>query len=388
MMLMFVFLTGFEPASSKLKVSCSMPIKLQEYILVSQARFERATLSPQTIASDQTELLREMFMFLWIWVDLNHRRPVKNRLIYSQVQLPLCDRSKVWVLYCIININMLSTRPQNKSFGIRAKLVNHARKIQNQITYLNNPNYCGYCNTPLVYRNHGKFCDHSCASSYTNKQRKPMPQHTKDKIAEAVATTLYKKHSETKILASTRKLSKVQFSECEMCHDAFYVKHHKNIRTNRCTNCKVAIFSKVRTNKCNVCNVVFLKSRYQKYCDDCSPNIRHYRTRAAFKFNVYDYPDKFDLSLIYTHGWYSPNGYNSSNKTPNLSGVSRDHKYSILDGFNNNINPKLLAHPANCDILIHNGVCGNNEKNSASSITIEQLKVLIVEWDNETSVPN
>jgi hypothetical protein len=63
-----------------------------------------------------------------------------------------------------------------------------------------------------------------------------------------------------------------------------------------------------------------------------------------------------------------------------LSGVSRDHLYSILDGYTNKIDPKLLSHPANCRIMVHNGPNGNNSKNSKSSITLEELKIRINIW--------
>lgn len=43
-----------------------------------------------------------------------------------------------------------------------------------------------------------------------------------------------------------------------------------------------------------------------------------YRLDANFKFNLADYSDEFDFTLVKEHGWYSP-----TNKKNNLGGVSR-----------------------------------------------------------------
>lgn len=103
--------------------------------------------------------------------------------------------------------------------------------------------------------------------------------------------------------------------------------------------------------------------------------LRHYRNCCAFNFALNDYPDEFDFELIKKHGWYSP-----SNKGNNLGGVSRDHMYSVKDGFENNVPPELLAHPANCKLLIHNE---NVSKHKNSCITLDELKERIALWDKK-----
>lgn len=83
----------------------------------------------------------------------------------------------------------------------------------------------------------------------------------------------------------------------------------------------------------------------------------------------------FDFSIIEKYGWYSP-----SNKRNNLGGVSRDHIYSVMEGFKNNIDSKILSHPANCQLMIHND---NISKGNKSSITLEELLEKIKEWDKK-----
>lgn len=97
-----------------------------------------------------------------------------------------------------------------------------------------------------------------------------------------------------------------------------------------------------------------------------------YKARCAFKFNVYDYPDKFDLHLVESHGWYKP-----SNKGNNLSGVSRDHMISVKYGFENNVDPEIISHPANCRLMIHSK---NSSKCANCSITLDELLERIEKW--------
>ena len=61
----------------------------------------------------------------------------------------------------------------------------------------------------------------------------------------------------------------------------------------------------------------------------------------------------------------------------NLSGITKDHLYSISDGMKNKILPAIMSHPANCQLLIHND---NVSKNKKSCITIEELLERIENW--------
>jgi len=93
---------------------------------------------------------------------------------------------------------------------------------------------------------------------------------------------------------------------------------------------------------------------------------------SKFDFNVYEYPNKFDLDLIKKYGWYS-----ASNRGNNLNGVSRDHMFSVKDGFKLKISPDIMKHPANCKLMIHKD---NNLKKTNSTITIDELLERIKNW--------
>lgn len=100
--------------------------------------------------------------------------------------------------------------------------------------------------------------------------------------------------------------------------------------------------------------------------------IVRYRQLCEFKFNLKDYPDEFDFSLIEKYGWYK-----AKNRGDNPGGISRDHMYSIKDGFINNIPPEIMSHPTNCKLMRQ---YKNNIKNSKSSITIKELYKRIEDW--------
>lgn len=137
--------------------------------------------------------------------------------------------------------------------------------------------------------------------------------------------------------------------------------------------------------KCKFCmeNIIYEK-RLLRYCSpECCKSYRRkdmtefkiYKAETNFKFNLSDYTDMFDFSLIEKYGWYSP-----SNKKNNLGGVSRDHMLSVKEGFELGIEPKLLSHPANCKLMIHNE---NVSKNKKSSISLEDLIQRIKYFDEK-----
>lgn len=106
--------------------------------------------------------------------------------------------------------------------------------------------------------------------------------------------------------------------------------------------------------------------------------LTDYRLACKFNFNIGDYPDEFDFKLIENHGWYS-----AKNRGNNLNGVSRDHIVSVKFGFENSIDPKIISHPANCQLLRHND---NVSKNKKCSMTIDELLEKIQKWNDRYSL--
>lgn len=165
-----------------------------------------------------------------------------------------------------------------------------------------------------------KFCSRSCSVTHNNKNRQFLDE-TKIKISKTLKS-------------KNKKVEKIRI----------------------CKNCK---------------NVVSYK---KIICEECRINYYNfYRPSSSFDFDINLYKDRFDLSLVEKYGWYSP-----SNKGNNLNGISKDHLFSVKDGFMNKVSIDIIKHPANCRLMIHKH---NQVKNSKSLITLEELLKRIEEWD-------
>lgn len=104
-------------------------------------------------------------------------------------------------------------------------------------------------------------------------------------------------------------------------------------------------------------------------------SLVNYRADCSFKFNLADYPDEFDFTLIESYGWYKP-----KNRGNNLTGVSRDHAVSVRYGFDNNLPAEHLAHPANCVLMQHGK---NVSKGKNITMSYEELLKRIAAWDKK-----
>jgi hypothetical protein len=193
--------------------------------------------------------------------------------------------------------------------------------------------------------------------------------------------------------------------ECPKCHTTFeitrsvdkhgvqkYRKKEKQFCSRGCANghehtpewkehISQTLSKPLVRNLCLQCGVEFYRGKHQKYCSRECVNLsrrlnlmpkRQYRLACRFTFSLANFPDKFDFSLIKQYGWYK-----AKNRGNNLDGISRDHMYSINDGFKNGVSSKILSHPANCKLLRHSE---NLIKMTKSSITLDELKDRIKTW--------
>lgn len=238
----------------------------------------------------------------------------------------ISDKQKYCSYTCrniFVNKNLRDyTKVKNTFFGLFEK------------KYYNNPKKCLKCNGIIPYeKKRNKFCSHSCASSISNtiRQRKPASEIFKTKMS---------------LIAKER------------------VK--KTLNQHYCKNCGEIIFSLRKRSFCdNKCRKEFNKKNTDAF--------QQYKQKCLFTFKLNDYSEEFDFDLIKKYGWYKP-----KNRGNNISGVSRDHKLSIKEGFNKNIDPKIISHPANCELLVHSK---NIAKNKNSSISLEELLIAIEKWN-------
>lgn len=192
-----------------------------------------------------------------------------------------------------------------------------------------NPKRCVKCNSILDYDSkENKFCSSSCSVSFNNIG-KTKSLETKSKISNKLKKT----PTEYNLI-------------CIGCNKEFA---HKRKKKYCCIECK---------------REIYLKSLSEK---------KRYRHKCQFKFSLNDYPDKFDFSIVEKYGWYK-----APNRGNNPTGISRDHMISVDYGWKNKIPSKVIAHPANCQLLPHNE---NFDKREKCSITIEELYNRIENWD-------
>jgi len=261
-----------------------------------------------------------------------------------------------------------------------------------------NTKICKYCHTEFaniegrVFSNHVRWCDNN-----------PNSKNTK-KLANAIRTAFTKRDGKYKnfTVQCNRCSNPVVVCEREKLHPIklkyFCSRSCANTREHTTANknkIRVGVirylekngkeYNKFHVLLCGQCGKQFeSKLKTQIYCGkDCHSFGRRkrdgllstYRRRAAFHFALSDFPDEFDFGLIRKYGWYQ-----AKNHGDNMIGVSRDHMVSVRFGYDHSIDPEIIAHPANCQLMQQSK---NSSKFSMCSLTIVQLLVRIDQWDEK-----
>lgn len=187
-------------------------------------------------------------------------------------------------------------------------------------------NQLSVCLTCSALTKNQKFCSSSCSAIYNNKNR---TEETKIK------------RKNTWLAKCKPKIAKIKIPRKP--------KQRICIRCGRLDE----TFGHFQSDKCMFCN-----------------DSLTYRDACKFTFNIKNYPDEFDLTLLTTFGMFNP-------KT-NQEGVSKDHMLSISYGKLHQIDPIVMAHPANCNLITQSK---NKAKQHNSSITLAELHLRIAAWN-------
>lgn len=193
------------------------------------------------------------------------------------------------------------------------------------------------CKENLFKKDKKYFCCISCANTHK------LNEETKKKISEGVI----------KYLTNNKKQVNGYDKICKMCENTFHTKKKKQVF------CSIECSRKYR-------RIQEIKQKNEKEI---------YKSQTKFKFNLNSYPEEFNFSLIKENGWYK-----ASNHGNNLKGISRDHMFSVDEGYKNNVDPYLISHPANCKLMKHED---NFKKKTNCSITLKELKDRILYWNNK-----
>jgi hypothetical protein len=188
-------------------------------------------------------------------------------------------------------------------------------------------NHCIVCNEETL---NPKFCSHSCSAAYNNLKRKPRTKKSK----EVTSTSLLKLHNKPPKPIITGPYTKIYLCTCKYSGIKWYSPTCKQIHP------------------------------------DLARTKKEYTYSCQFHFGIKLYPNWFTNAseLIKQYGWYSTPG--SRNGVKNLNGISRDHLYSVTDGWINKIPAEIIRHPANCNLIPHTQ---NQSKYKKSTITLDEL---------------
>jgi len=220
---------------------------------------------------------------------------------------------------------------------------------------------CKHCDIPLTKP--GQFCSSSCSCVFNNKRRDP---------------SIYEKGNPKRSETLKKKFNDhVEFFIGPPNPSPDRIKHNNSSRLSKQTerqrkrleeNTKFE-FCKVSFQECSVCHINFLVDGYgkRKYCKKCKENTRNYMTDYYFKFNVFHFPDLFDLDLLKQKGFYGCNGHSGRN---NPDGLSRDHRVSVREAIENKYEKYFIKHPINCQLIPQKE---NLKKYTRSSISYQQL---------------
>ncbi|AQW89010.1 hypothetical protein FDH34_gp435 [Serratia phage BF] len=215
-------------------------------------------------------------------------------------------------------------------------------------------NSCLFC-SKLIHSTK-KFCNSSCAAKYNNSNR------TKEQL-------------QAKAASISKSLSTTYNYVCQLCENE---KTTTDRKRKLCEDCSTKISPHrsrkfVNIRNCPKCNIkeISLGCFRHELCPSCR-TITEYRGLCNFTHDLRNYPNEYDLILLEEHGMFHPK--------KNPKGVSRDHMYSVHDGYHNKVDPSILKHPANCSIMLQTN---NTIKHSTSSITYEELLERIRIWDEK-----
>jgi len=112
----------------------------------------------------------------------------------------------------------------------------------------------------------------------------------------------------------------------------------------------------------------------RKITDQDKLNKVIYREQCQFNLvGIIERVEGFDL--LKKFGMY--------NRRSNKIGVVRDHIISVHYGYKNNIDPKIISHPANCRFIQH---IDNAKKTFKCDISVEELLQKIDKWDREGNI--
>ena len=252
-----------------------------------------------------------------------------------------------------------SSHRSSQSFcNIQCANIFNSEKIKNANIekYNLDPKFCLHCNNQIPYEKRAnKYCSSSCAASQNNHKRAPKSEETIIKLSNSIKEYHKNKPAIVRpVKIAARKIPKKRTMKYALANPS-------------------GPFSKLFHCICQHCGKLSIIKIQRKYCVE-HQNLYSDDIKYKFLFDVYNFPDFFNLDDLKKFGWFSTGG----NKPINLNGMSRDHKVSVNESIRNSYDPFYITHLLNCELMVHKE---NNLKKSKSSITYEELVRIVDEFE-------
>lgn len=205
-------------------------------------------------------------------------------------------------------------------------------------------------------------CSHKCAAINSNKSRSNSGYLVSDKTKKNISESLLKYHEKNTIKKPIKeKPIKVK---------------NKPTRTKPLDKSLICgDYTTIYLCECKICKSKFFNKGCKQYCLSCHKESSNKRSRYKFIFNVFNFPELFDLELLKIVGFYSAGG---KSKKWNIDGLSRDHKVSVSEALINDYDPYYITHPLNCQLMPHSE---NSKKYKKSSLSYDHLKNIVDEYE-------
>jgi len=300
-----------------------------------------------------------------------------NSQCHQPVSCVLCQKTFIKGIMSLVQHSCYSTQDRQQSYR---KLSETNRKkaflsgLVKWRTYYQNPVKCNHCDLDLDwFTKRNKFCSSSCSAKHNNKNR---TRSIESKNKTSSSMKLY--HRIASIgQKSTKNISQTPKSKNKISKSSN--QRVKKLKPHTKKSEIVGPYTRVYLCTCKISGKQWYSITKKTVHPSVTQTKNQYAYQCRFNFSISQYTDWFvgASELIKQYGWYSTPGSRKGIK--NTNGVSRDHMYSVSDGFKNNIDPKILSHPANCRLVTHTD---NQRKNSKSSITLEELLQHIQQFES------
>ena len=219
--------------------------------------------------------------------------------------------------------------------------------------YHQTPKLCLLCSSPIRYEaKENQFCSSSCSAKHNNAL---MTSASRQKQQTSLRLYFESKPKKPRVTAQLSKSVAKQNKPVDPYQETQYS------------------YSKVHLCICEVTKKSFYSQYWRRYSSEAALLERkRYRYACDFTFSPYN-PQLLGYDILLKNGLYHPR--------KNLTGVSRDHRFSVADGWSKRVEPSVMSHPSNCRLILHSD---NNSKKTKSEISLQQLYDLINGVPGET----